>query len=84
VIANAAGQKLSKQTFAPALDHGAALHNLRAALDFLGQSPPDAVHAQSIDALLAWAIAHWRLEDVPRRMQLLPDDLPPGCRGFVR
>jgi glutamyl-Q tRNA(Asp) synthetase len=83
VIANAAGQKLSKQTFAPALDNGAALQNLLAALDFLGQPPPAAAHRQSIDALLAWAIAHWRLEMVPRRLQVLPDELPPSCRGFV-
>jgi glutamyl-Q tRNA(Asp) synthetase len=83
VIANADGQKLSKQTFAPALDNGNALQNLQAALDFLGQPPPDGAHRQSVDALLAWAIDHWRLEAVPRRLQLLPDDLPPSCRSFL-
>lgn len=83
VIANAAGQKLSKQTFAPALDNGAALQNLLAALDFLGQPAPDAAHRQSVDALLTWAIAHWRLEMVPRRMQILPEELPASCWGFA-
>lgn len=84
VIANGAGQKLSKQTFAPALDNGAALQNLQAALDFLGQPPPDSAHRQSVDALLAWAIEHWRLENVPRRLQMLPEDLPASCRVFMR
>jgi glutamyl-Q tRNA(Asp) synthetase len=84
IIANADGQKLSKQTFAPALDNGAALQNLQAALDFLGQPPPDARHRRSIDALLAWAIAHWRLEAVPRVLKMLPEDLPPSCRCFSR
>ena len=83
VIANAAGQKLSKQTFAPALDNAAALQNLLAALDFLGQPPPDDTHRRSLATVLTWAIAHWQLERVPKRMQVLPAELPPSCRGFA-
>lgn len=83
VIANDAGQKLSKQTFATALDNGAALENLLAALEFLGQRLPGTDHRQSIDTLLAWAVAHWRIDSVPRRLQLCPADLPQRCRRFI-
>lgn len=66
VVVNGAGEKLSKQTLARAVDArkpGPALH---AALTFLGQAPP----ADLADALgpeiLAWALGHWRLDCVPR------------------
>ncbi len=65
VITNAAGQKLSKQTHAVALNNSDAMQNLRLALRFLGQ----AVHADAgnIDRLLQDAIDSWLLQAVPSR-----------------
>ena len=65
LVTNAAGQKLSKQTLAPALPEAGRGAVLALALAVLGHLPPpelsDAVPAQ----LLAWATAHWRIENVP-------------------
>jgi len=65
VIENDAGQKLSKQSHAPALDANRALENLELALRFLGQALPGERVADT-DALLRWAVAHWDLSSVPR------------------
>ncbi len=63
---NARGEKLSKQTRAPALDDGRPVPALVDALEFLGQRPPPALHAASRDEVWAWAVAHWTLALVPR------------------
>lgn len=81
VIADRQGQKLSKQTFARPLDDAAALDNLLAALDYLGQQRPR--QPRSVAALLRWAVDHWRIEAVPRRLALAGDELPPSCRLFA-
>lgn len=81
VIANRQGQKLSKQTFAQALDRDVA-RNLRAALDFLRQPAPPA-DSHNPETLLAWATAHWNSAAIPRQPALSGDALPPSCRGFV-
>ncbi|MCB1957480.1 MAG: tRNA glutamyl-Q(34) synthetase GluQRS [Rhodocyclaceae bacterium] len=68
---NREGAKLSKQTWAPALDDeqpGPALH---AALDLLGQSPPAAMAGWPTTGIWAWAMAHWRLSEVPRLRSLV-------------
>jgi glutamyl-Q tRNA(Asp) synthetase len=67
VITNAKGQKLSKQTHAPALDDNQAIDNLRLALRFLGQNPP-AAHIRRLDLLLQHAVEHWQFRAVPARM----------------
>lgn len=68
VVTNAEGQKLSKQTFAPVLQDAEAGQNLRAALAFLNQVlPPPHYPVQDI---LQWAVSHWSLQRVPRRMQV--------------
>lgn len=56
VVTNAAGEKLSKQTLAPALAEGREEDDLRAALRFLGQpeAPPE------VD-VLQWAVQKWRV-----------------------
>ncbi|MEP5763393.1 MAG: tRNA glutamyl-Q(34) synthetase GluQRS [Halieaceae bacterium] len=64
VITNNAGQKLSKQTHAPALDDNKALANLKLALRFLGQPAPSA-ECQQVDQLLVEAVANWQLQAVP-------------------
>jgi glutamyl-Q tRNA(Asp) synthetase len=82
VIANAHGQKLSKQTFARALDGADAAASLRAALDFLDQPapPPDRIAPA---AILDWAVRHWSLATVPRATSLGGESLPASCRAFA-
>lgn len=59
VVTNEKGEKLSKQTRAPALDVNMAPQLLVRALLFLGQQvPPDASQV-GLDSLWAWAKAHW-------------------------
>lgn len=65
IAVNAAGQKLSKQTFAPPLDPNRANRQLWEALDFLQQNPPAALQNADIDTLWAWAHSHWDI----RRLQ---------------
>jgi glutamyl-Q tRNA(Asp) synthetase len=82
VIANPQGQKLSKQTYARALVAADAVINLRAALDFLGQTPAPASLVNVRD-LLDFAIAHWSLARVPQTHKLCDTELPPSCRPFA-
>lgn len=63
---NARGEKLSKQTRAPALDDARPVPALVDALEFLGQRPPPALRAANRDEVWAWAVAHWKLALVPR------------------
>jgi glutamyl-Q tRNA(Asp) synthetase len=66
VAVNDAGEKLSKQTCAPALDNTRPGIALCSALAFLGQQPPPELAHAGSDACLQWAITNWRLERVPR------------------
>jgi glutamyl-Q tRNA(Asp) synthetase len=66
VALNEWGEKLSKQTRAPALDAVNPLPSLIAASRFLGQQPPRALAAGNIADFWHWAIANWRVEAVPR------------------
>ena len=65
LVTNALGQKLSKQTLAPALPEHALSRVLSEALNVLGQSPPTALLVAPPAELLAWGVAHWRIEAVP-------------------
>jgi glutamyl-Q tRNA(Asp) synthetase len=56
VVMNQAGQKLSKQTLAPALDEKNASSDLFSALNFLGQHPPPGLRFASVAEILQWAI----------------------------
>ena len=66
LITNAAGQKLSKQTLAPALPEQGRGVIIAQALGVLGHTPPAALAGGGPAELLAWASAHWRIERVPR------------------
>lgn len=66
VATNAAGEKLSKQTLAPAIAADAGVPLLAAAMRFLGQPVPAEVACASLREFWPWAIAHWRIEAVPR------------------
>lgn len=66
VATNAAGEKLSKQTRAPALVPGHEAADLVAALRFLGQPvPAELAEARAAD-VWAWAFANWSFAAVPR------------------
>ena len=67
VAVNAAGEKLSKQTLAPAVDARAGGQALAAALRFLGHAPPPALASAPPAELLAWGTGAWRRETVPAR-----------------
>ena len=66
VALNARGEKLSKQTFAAPVDAARPQQFLFQVLRFLGQQPPADLAENSIDDFWRWAVAHWRLERVPR------------------
>lgn len=69
IAVNAQGEKLSKQTLAPAVAaDDDVVATLIAVLEFLRQQPPAELRQGSIGEVLGWAIAHWR-----------PDNLK-GCR----
>jgi len=77
VAVNAQGQKLSKQTYAPALELSNPLPSLWQALRFLGQNPPSELLEGELESFWKWAIAHWRPEQIPRRLTLhFPDNEP--------
>jgi glutamyl-Q tRNA(Asp) synthetase len=57
------GEKLSKQTLAPAVNTSDPAPILRRILNFLGHSPPS--RYDTLDALWPWAIANWRIENIP-------------------
>lgn len=64
VVLNAEGQKLSKQTGAPALNPETPLLQLRRALGFLGYPAP--AQMDTVQAFWDWATGAWRLP----RMQI--------------
>ena len=74
VAVNAAGEKLSKQTRAAAIDAAHPLPHLISALRFLGQEPPAQLCDGTVSEFWRWAIANWQLERVPRaRSAPLPE-----------
>jgi glutamyl-Q tRNA(Asp) synthetase len=67
IAANAAGEKLSKQTRARALCEDMASAELVRALQFLGQAAPDELARASIADVWSWAWGHWSFDAVPRQ-----------------
>ncbi|WP_434779516.1 tRNA glutamyl-Q(34) synthetase GluQRS [Neisseria sp. Ec49-e6-T10] len=65
LLVNNHGQKLSKQTLAPALNLHETLTLLKKVLPFLGLLPPNGI--DTIDDLLQWAITHWHITQVPKQ-----------------
>ncbi|HEX5650423.1 MAG TPA: tRNA glutamyl-Q(34) synthetase GluQRS [Steroidobacteraceae bacterium] len=56
------GLKLSKSGDAPAASRWTPGAQLVAVLEFLGQSPPEALRGASAREVLAWGRTHWRVE----------------------
>ncbi|QID18878.1 tRNA glutamyl-Q(34) synthetase GluQRS [Nitrogeniibacter mangrovi] len=70
VVVDAAGQKLSKQSLARAVDDFRPAPVLVDALSCLGQAPPDELARASVATVWAWARAHWSIDAVPRVAQV--------------
>lgn len=70
IAINALGQKLSKQTLAPALTTQTheLLNNLVKALQCLGQTPTEAPSFSTLKECWDWAIAHWDLSKIPKQL----------------
>lgn len=71
LASNAAGEKLSKQTRATALDPRQAGPLLWQALAFLGQRPPAELANASSQAIWDWATAHWEGAKIPRQFAIV-------------
>ena len=74
VVVNEAGEKLSKQTRAAAVNTEAGAAALVSALRFLGHSVPDEMLAAPVQDFWAWAIAAWSMGRVPPVRGIFPGD----------
>ena len=72
VVVNPAGEKLSKQTRASAIDPSQAVPLLTKVMRFLGQPVPEDIEHSSRDVFWPWAIAHWDLSRVPAARAIYP------------
>ena len=70
IAVNAAGEKLSKQTLAPAVDAHDPVPALVQVMSFLGQAPPAHLGRAPLAEFWAWALAHWDTARIPRRRSL--------------
>ncbi len=66
VVLNAQGEKLSKQTLAPALDLQQPQQTMLQALTYLQHTPPPALKRATIKELLEWSINNWNPAHLPR------------------
>ncbi len=73
VASNTGGEKLSKQTLAPAADIEKTSLTLIQVLDFLGQDPPPALQNENTRVIWQWAISHWQLSNIPKSKALKLD-----------
>ena len=65
------GYKLSKQNKAPAIDHNHPQPALIAALNFLGQQPPDDLIHHSVPDIIQWGIKQWSINKVPKKSEIV-------------
>lgn len=68
LVRHADGQKLSKQSFAPALPLPAQPLLLWQALHFLGQHPPIELQNMPAPAILHWGVTHWQIARIPSQV----------------
>ncbi|MBO0611869.1 MAG: tRNA glutamyl-Q(34) synthetase GluQRS [Pseudomonadota bacterium] len=64
LVLNEHGQKLSKQTLAPAINTDQRLHTLVRALRLLRQPCPDAADFATLADCWHWAITHWNINAI--------------------
>lgn len=70
VLLDENGRKLSKQSNAPGLSLNHPERALISALNHLGQAPPRGLEECRCEAILDWAIHHWRSTAIPACVQL--------------
>lgn len=70
IAVNQAGEKLSKQTFAKAIDSSQAAKTLVKALQFLGQTPPPQLQDTPVEDVWQWTFEHWDLQKIPAVFQM--------------
>lgn len=75
VLTDKNGTKLSKQTYARAIDTEDTFPLLLQALLLLGQTPPERKFSRSPNSLLSWAIEHWELQSVPKLASIAVDSI---------
>jgi len=67
MVMNNLGQKLSKQTHAPALNPDRANESLVLSMRILGLNPPGNMHESPEKEILDWGISHWNVHSVPKK-----------------
>ncbi len=72
VVVNVAGEKLSKQTRAEAVDPAGGVALLSRALEFLGQDVPPAPASLSLQEFWRQAVANWDIDRVPAVRAIFP------------
>ncbi|MGB9493740.1 MAG: tRNA glutamyl-Q(34) synthetase GluQRS [Azonexus sp.] len=77
LVTNAAGEKLSKQTQAPAVRRDRPGPDLVAALRFLGQPAPQELGRANLTEIWHWAFRHWNFAAIPRRVVAPFNSSPP-------
>lgn len=75
VAVNAKGEKLSKQTLAPAVDSARPAAMLVRILQFLGHAPPPEAADADVEALWSWALTNWRRGLLPRKDAAVADEI---------
>lgn len=70
IAVNSQGQKLSKQTYAPAISLSDSKNQLIKALHFLGQAPPAAEDFATLQEIWDWAIQHWQRNKIPKALSI--------------
>lgn len=72
VAVNQAGEKLSKQTMAPAVDAAQGVDVLARVLRFLGQPVPAEAEHLTLAGFWRWAIGQWDISRVPAVRAIFP------------
>jgi len=73
VALNAQGEKLSKQTLAPAIGSDDVVITLLKVLKFLQQQPPKELRGANVEQILLWGAANWKPEKLAHCRQLPSD-----------
>ena len=71
IIVNQQGQKLSKQSYAPAITHHNCAKTLVQVLNDLGQQIPEELAKDSLTDIWNWAIKHWDRKKIPRAKEII-------------
>lgn len=70
IAVNERGEKLSKQTLAPAVSRINPVAQLCEVLAFLNQTPPVELRDVELDGFWKWAVANWRADRLPAQRMM--------------